>query len=72
MPLDYINRKPEVEVINKNLNPQVKKLIEEAGLDEDEIKKIRDEIKELDIKYQKMNWDLNKKEYDVKARATEA
>lgn len=41
VPLYYINRKPEVEVVNKNLNPQVVELIREADLDEDEIQKLR-------------------------------
>jgi type I restriction enzyme R subunit len=41
VPLYYVNRKPEVEVINKNLNPQIEALIEKAGLDEDEIEKLR-------------------------------
>jgi len=40
VPLYYINRKPEVEVVNKDLNPQVEKLIEEADLDEDEIERL--------------------------------
>jgi len=41
VPLYYINRKPEVEVVNKDLNPQVEKLIKEADLDEDEIERLR-------------------------------
>lgn len=41
VPLYYINRKPEVEVVNRNLNPQILKLIKEADLDEDEIEKLR-------------------------------
>ena len=40
VPLYYINRKPEVEVVNKDLNPQVEKLIKEADLDEDEIERL--------------------------------
>jgi len=40
VPLYYINRKPEVEVVNKDLNPQIEKLIKEADLDEDEIEKL--------------------------------
>jgi len=43
VPLYYVNRKPEVEVINKNLNPQIEGLIEEAALDEDAIEKLRKE-----------------------------
>ena len=39
--LYYVNRKPEVEVINKNLNPQIEKLIVDAGLDEDELERLR-------------------------------
>jgi len=41
VPLYYINRKPEVEVVNKNLNPQVIELIKKADLNEDEIEKLR-------------------------------
>jgi len=41
VPLFYVNRKPEVEVINKNLNPQIEQLILEAELDEDELEKLR-------------------------------
>jgi len=41
VPLYYINRKPEVEVVNKYLNPQIEKLIKEADLDEDEIERLR-------------------------------
>ena len=41
VPLYYIRGKPEVEVVNKNLNPQVEELIRKAGLNEDEIEKLR-------------------------------
>lgn len=40
VPLYYISRKPEVEVVNKDLNPQIEKLIKEADLDEDEIERL--------------------------------
>lgn len=40
VPLYYISRKPEVEVVNKDLNPQVEKLIKEADLNEDEIERL--------------------------------
>jgi type I restriction enzyme R subunit len=40
VPLYYANRKPEVEVINKNLNPEIEQMIVEAGLDEDQIEKL--------------------------------
>jgi len=40
VPLYYINRKPEVEVVNKDLNPQVEELIREADLNEDQIEKL--------------------------------
>ena len=40
VPLYYINRKPEVEVVNKDLNPQIEKLIKEADLNEDEIERL--------------------------------
>lgn len=40
VPLYYTNRKPEVEVVNKELNPEIEKLIKEADLNEDEIEKL--------------------------------
>lgn len=50
VPLYYVNRKPEVEVIDKNLNPKILKLIEDASLDEDEIEKLREKYpKEFQI-----------------------
>ena len=41
VPLYYVNRKPEVEVVNKKLNPQIQTLIEDSALDEDEVEKLR-------------------------------
>jgi type I restriction enzyme, R subunit len=42
VPLYYVNRKPEVEVIDRNLNPKILKLIEDSSLDEDEVEKLRE------------------------------
>ena len=42
VPLYYVNRKPEVEVIDKKLNPKILKLIEDAGLNEDQVEKLRE------------------------------
>lgn len=42
VPLYYVNRKPEVEVIDKNLNPKILRLIEDASLDEDQVEKLRE------------------------------
>lgn len=42
VPLYYVNRKPEVEVIDKNLNPKILKLIEDASINEDEVEKLRE------------------------------
>jgi type I restriction enzyme R subunit len=42
VPLYYVNRKPEVEVANRTLNPQIQKLIEDAGLDEDAVERLRE------------------------------
>ena len=41
VPLYYFNRKPEVEIINQDLNPEIEKLIENADLDEASIDKLR-------------------------------
>lgn len=50
VPLYYVNRKPEVEVIDKNLNPKILKLIEEASINEDEVEKLREKYpKEFQI-----------------------
>ncbi len=50
VPLYYVNRKPEVEVIDRNLNPKILQLIEDASLDEDEVEKLREKYpKEFQI-----------------------
>lgn len=50
VPLYYENRKPELEVINMDLNEDMKRLLEEAGLDEEQIEKIEKKYgKEYDL-----------------------
>ncbi|MHA1304691.1 MAG: type I restriction endonuclease subunit R, partial [Candidatus Heimdallarchaeaceae archaeon] len=41
VPLFYLNKKPEVEVVDENLDPKIVKLIEDAGLNEEEVEKLR-------------------------------
>jgi type I restriction enzyme, R subunit len=41
VPLYYVNRKPEVEIIDQDLNQKILDEIEEAELDEDSVEKLR-------------------------------
>jgi type I restriction enzyme R subunit len=40
VPLYYFNRKPEVEIINQKLNPEIEELLETADIDEEAIEKL--------------------------------